>query len=71
MNRDFVDVAVIGGGPIGCELAQAFSRLGSTVTIIEMNQQFLSREDENASQILADTFTREGISLGKIELYQG
>lgn len=58
--RDFV---VIGGGPIGCELAQAFRRLGSRVTIIQRGSQFLSREDPDAAKILARTFTREGIQI--------
>ena len=53
---------VIGGGPIGCELAQAFRRLGSQVTIIEMNR-FLPREDSEASAILAEAFKRDGIEV--------
>ncbi len=53
---------VIGGGPIGCELAQAFRRLGSEVTIIE-KRRFLPREDPEASAILAETFKREGIEV--------
>ncbi len=55
--------AVIGGGPIGCELAQAFRRLGSKVTIVEMEPQFLLREDPAAAAILSDTFRREGIDV--------
>lgn len=54
---------VVGGGPIGCELAQAFSRLGSQVTIVEVAPQFLTREDPDAAQILAKTFEREGIQI--------
>ena len=57
------DFVVIGGGPIGCELAQAFRRLGSTVTMIEAGAQFLSREDPDAAAILADAFAREGIDV--------
>lgn len=53
---------VVGGGPIGCELAQAFRRLGSQVTIIEMNR-FLPREDPEASAILAESFKRDGIEV--------
>ena len=53
---------VIGGGPIGCELAQAFRRLGSEVTIIERSR-FLPREDPEASAVLAETFKREGIEV--------
>ena len=55
--------AVIGGGPIGCELSQAFSRLGSEVTIIEMSKQFLTREDPDAAEILAKTFKEDGIDI--------
>ena len=51
---------VIGGGPIGCELAQAFRRLGSAVTIIQRSR-FLSREDPDASALLARVFAQEGI----------
>ena len=51
---------VIGGGPIGCELAQAFRRLGSEVTIIQRGR-FLPREDPDASSIIARIFEREGI----------
>lgn len=53
-------IAVIGGGPIGCELAQAFRRLGSEVTIIQKSR-FLPNEDLDASNILADVFKKEGI----------
>ncbi len=56
-------LAVVGGGPIGCELAQAFHRLGSRVTLIEMSSQFLAREDPEASGLLAETFRREGIDV--------
>ena len=56
-------LAVVGGGPIGCELAQAFRRLGSQVTLIEMSAQFLAREDPEASRLLAETFRREGIDV--------
>jgi len=56
-------LAVVGGGPIGCELAQAFRRLGSQVTLIEMSSQFLAREDPEASSLLAETFRREGIDV--------
>ena len=54
---------VMGGGPIGCELAQAFCRLGSQVTIVEMAPQFLTREDPDAAQILARAFQRDGIDV--------
>lgn len=53
-------LAVVGGGPIGCELAQAFRRLGSEVTIIQ-SSRFLPKEDPGASALLARVFEREGI----------
>jgi pyruvate/2-oxoglutarate dehydrogenase complex dihydrolipoamide dehydrogenase (E3) component len=53
-------LAVIGAGPIGCELAQAFRRLGSEVTIIEL-YRFLPREDQDAVSLLAESFKRDGI----------
>lgn len=53
-------LAVIGAGPIGCELAQAFRRLGSEVTIIEL-ARFLPREDQEAVELLAASFKRDGI----------
>ncbi len=54
-------MAIIGGGPIGCELAQTFNRLGTKVTLIQRNAQFLPREDRDASELLGKVFTREGI----------
>ena len=56
-------LAVFGAGPLGCELAQAFRRLGSEVTIIERHGQFLGREDPDAARILADSFRRDGIRM--------
>jgi pyruvate/2-oxoglutarate dehydrogenase complex dihydrolipoamide dehydrogenase (E3) component len=54
---------VIGGGPLGCELAQAFRRLGSKVTIVQDMPLFLEREERDAAQILSDAFTRDGIEV--------
>lgn len=56
-------MAVIGAGPIGCELAQAFARFGCRVTLIELGSQILGREDCDAAEILHDAFVREGIAL--------
>jgi pyruvate/2-oxoglutarate dehydrogenase complex dihydrolipoamide dehydrogenase (E3) component len=56
-------LAVIGGGPIGCELAQAFARFGSRVTLVELAPQILGREDLDAAGILQTSFLREGIEL--------
>jgi len=52
---------VLGGGPIGSELAQAFARLGSQVTQVEMLPRILAREDPEVSAIVAERFGREGI----------
>lgn len=54
-------MAVIGGGPIGCELAQAFHRLGTKITILQRNAQFLPREDREAAELLGGVFEKEGI----------
>ena len=54
-------LAVLGGGPIGCELAQCFARFGSQVTQIEMAPRILGREDPEASAEVARRFEREGI----------
>ena len=54
---------VLGGGPIGCELAQAFARFGSVVTVVEMAPKLLPREDDDVSALLRDVFTAEGIQL--------
>lgn len=54
---------VLGGGPIGCELAQCFARLGSHVTLIEMAPRLLMREDEDASQLVLGQFMEEGIDV--------
>lgn len=56
-------LAVIGAGPIGCELAQAFRRFGSKVTLIELGPHILAREDADAAEILHGAFVREGIDL--------
>ncbi|MFO1305714.1 MAG: FAD-dependent oxidoreductase [Burkholderiales bacterium] len=54
---------VIGGGPIGCELAQAFARLGSRVTQVEMESRILAREDPEVSAIVSERFAAEGIDV--------
>jgi pyruvate/2-oxoglutarate dehydrogenase complex dihydrolipoamide dehydrogenase (E3) component len=52
---------VLGGGPIGCELAQAFARLGSEVTQVEMGERLMAREDADVSEVVAARFRAEGI----------
>jgi len=54
-------LAVVGGGPIGCELAQAFRAFGSEVTVIEATSQILGREDADAAQLLQARMTAEGV----------
>lgn len=54
-------LVVLGGGPIGCELAQAFARLGSHVTQVEMMPRVLLREDEEFSAAVTQQFEEEGI----------
>lgn len=54
---------VLGGGPIGCELAQAFVRLGVPVTQVDMAPRILPREDDDAAQIVADSLQRDGVEL--------
>jgi pyruvate/2-oxoglutarate dehydrogenase complex dihydrolipoamide dehydrogenase (E3) component/uncharacterized membrane protein YdjX (TVP38/TMEM64 family) len=54
---------VLGGGPIGCELAQAFARLGSQVTVVEAAERLLSREDDEVSQFVAERLQAEGVRL--------
>jgi pyruvate/2-oxoglutarate dehydrogenase complex dihydrolipoamide dehydrogenase (E3) component len=56
-------LAVIGGGPIGCELAQAFARLGTQVTLFHKHEHLLEREDADAAAIIQEQFKKEGIKL--------
>lgn len=56
-------LAVIGGGPIGCELAQAFHRLGCEVTLLHKNAHLLDREDADAAEIVQQRFLEEGMQL--------
>ncbi|MDH5762322.1 MAG: mercuric reductase [Nitrospinota bacterium] len=56
-------LVVMGGGPIGCELAQCFARLGSEVTVVEMLPDILIREDEEASRLVRQKFIAEGIDV--------
>ena len=54
---------VLGGGPIGCELAQAFARFGAQVTLVEMAPRLLAREDPEVSETVARRFMAEGIGV--------
>ena len=56
-------LVVLGGGPIGSELAQAFARFGSKVTQVEMLPRILPREDPEVSEMLRERFAAEGIAV--------
>ena len=56
-------LAVIGGGPIGCELAQAFARFGAEVTVLEVAPAILGREDSAAAALVARALGRDGVRL--------
>jgi len=56
-------LVVLGGGPIGCELAQAFARLGSRVTQVEMLPRLLPREDPEVSEMVRHKFAEEGVDV--------
>lgn len=61
LDRLPTDLAVVGGGALGCELAQAFCRLGSRVTIIQNEATFLPGEERDAAQLLAQSMARDGV----------
>jgi pyruvate/2-oxoglutarate dehydrogenase complex dihydrolipoamide dehydrogenase (E3) component len=56
-------LAVLGGGASGCELAQAYTRLGSRVTVIEALDRLLPGEEPEASRVIAEVFAREGVDV--------
>jgi pyruvate/2-oxoglutarate dehydrogenase complex dihydrolipoamide dehydrogenase (E3) component len=56
-------LVVLGGGPVGCELAQAFRRFGSEVTILSRGPRLLPRDDEDAAAILERRLSLEGVGL--------
>jgi pyruvate/2-oxoglutarate dehydrogenase complex dihydrolipoamide dehydrogenase (E3) component len=56
-------LAVIGGGPIGCELAQAFARLGSAVTLLQSQDRLLPREDASVAPVLRKALERDGVTV--------
>jgi pyruvate/2-oxoglutarate dehydrogenase complex dihydrolipoamide dehydrogenase (E3) component len=69
-NRDVVQVTdlprslvVLGGGPIGCELAQAIARFGVEVTVIEADDRLLAVEEPESSEVITRLFEAEGITV--------
>jgi len=69
-NRDAVAVEevpgsliVLGGGPVGCELAQVFSRFGATVTIVQHAERLVPADEPEAGDLLAELFRAEGITV--------
>ncbi|MCU1381714.1 MAG: FAD-dependent pyridine nucleotide-disulfide oxidoreductase [Acidobacteria bacterium] len=56
-------LAIIGAGPIGCEMAQAFARLGTAVTLIDQGAQLLPQEDADAAAVVARRLTADGVSI--------
>lgn len=56
-------LVVLGGGPLGCELAQAFARLGSQVTQIERGDRIMAREDPEVSRLVAESMAADGVQV--------
>ena len=52
---------VLGAGPIGCELAQSFARLGAQVTVVDQAPRIMPREDEDVAELVMERFTQEGV----------
>lgn len=57
-------LAVIGAGPIGCELSQAFARFGAEVHLLEGEHQILGREDRDAAELVERALARDGVHVG-------
>src|SRR5205814_7950630 len=56
-------LVVLGGGAVGCELAQFFARVGSRVTLVQSHERLLPRVDAEAGKLVADAFAEDGIEL--------
>lgn len=56
-------LVVVGAGPIGCELAQSFARLGSEVTIVSLDERVMPREDPDAAEVIRAALIEDGIRL--------
>jgi pyruvate/2-oxoglutarate dehydrogenase complex dihydrolipoamide dehydrogenase (E3) component len=64
-------LAVIGGGPIGCELAQAFARFGAEVSLLDTEPRLLPREDDDAAARVQDALVRDGVRLLLLNTVKG
>lgn len=56
-------LAVLGGGPVGCELAQFFQRVGSQVTLVQGDERLLSRVDADAAALVAEALAEDGVDI--------
>jgi pyruvate/2-oxoglutarate dehydrogenase complex dihydrolipoamide dehydrogenase (E3) component len=56
-------LAIVGGGAIGCELAQAFARMGTRVTVLEAEERILAAEDPDAAAVVAASLERDGVRI--------
>ncbi len=56
-------LVILGGGPVGCELAQAFARLGSDVVVVEMGDQLLAHEDDDVAIAVQSTLELDGVAI--------
>ncbi|MDH7499506.1 MAG: FAD-dependent oxidoreductase [candidate division NC10 bacterium] len=63
LSQPVPSLMVLGAGPLGVEMAQAFSRLGSEVQVVERGDQILPREDLDLAQVVADQLRREGVKI--------
>jgi pyruvate/2-oxoglutarate dehydrogenase complex dihydrolipoamide dehydrogenase (E3) component len=63
LDRRPTSLTILGGGPIGCEMAQAFARFGTAVTLIEAADRLLPREEPDASAVIARALAKDGVTI--------
>ncbi|HVA42668.1 MAG TPA: FAD-dependent oxidoreductase [Acidimicrobiales bacterium] len=63
LNERPRSLAVLGGGPIGCELAQAFARLGTQVSVLEATERLITKEEPEASDVVASALRGDGVDV--------